>query len=372
MQRVHPALVPLALVVGLLACAAPAAPAPPAAPSPASAAPSGAPTAAAAAPTSAPAAPPAPVTLKVGDLRINSSAGTYIALERGYFAEQGLTLDFEPFTTGGEQIPSLANGQLDIGVGAVSAALYNAVGRGVPIKLVVDQGRHVPGRTATAFVVRTDLWESGAIREPADLRGRPIGISSTASTPEILVDRALQRGGLTIRDVNLTVLPFPEMQAAFANRAIDAAAYQEPFTTRGVENGLVVRWFHADEYYPQQQNGVLMFGPNLVTNTEAARGYILAYLRGVREYNAAFLQGERREEVIQILIQHTTIKDRDLYDKMAPSGLGPNGYLNVQGLQDDMQWFVDHGYLQQPVDVAALVDHRFVDYALGVLGRVDE
>jgi len=198
MQRVHPALVPLALAVGLLACAAPAAPAPAAAPSPAGAAASGAPPAAAAAPTSAPTARPAPVTLKVGDLRINSSAGTYIALERGYFAEQGITLDFEPFTTGGEQIPALANGQLDIGVGAVSAALYNAVGRGVPIKLVVDQGRHVPGRTATAFVVRTDLWDSGAIREPADLRGRPVGISSTASTPEILVDRALQRGGLTI------------------------------------------------------------------------------------------------------------------------------------------------------------------------------
>src|SRR5690349_18357375 len=122
MRRVHPALVPLALVVGLVACAAPAAPAPAAAPSPVGAAASGAPPVAVA-PTSAPTARPAPVTLKVGDLRINSSAGTYIALERGYFAEQGITLDFEPFTTGGEQIPALANGQLDVGVGAVSAAL---------------------------------------------------------------------------------------------------------------------------------------------------------------------------------------------------------------------------------------------------------
>src|SRR5216683_2681142 len=66
MRRVHPALVPLALVVGLLACAAPAAPAPAAAPSPVGAAASGAPPAAAAAPTSAPTARPAPVSLKVG------------------------------------------------------------------------------------------------------------------------------------------------------------------------------------------------------------------------------------------------------------------------------------------------------------------
>ena len=46
--------------------------------------------------------------------------------------------------------------------------------------------------------------------------------------------------------------------------------------------------------------------------------------------------------------------------------------LNVQSLQDDMQWFLDRGYIQQTVDMATLVDHQFVDWALGFLGQVPQ
>jgi len=336
-----------------------AAPAPP--PAPAAAAPTG--------PAPAAAVPPQ-VTLRVGDLRINSSVGTYLALERGYFAEQGINVEFLPFTTGGEQIPPLASEQLDVGVGAVAAALFNAVARGVPIKLVADQGRNLPNRSAAALALRKDLWDSGTVREIGQLRGRTIGITSTASSVEIQLDKGLARAGLGLADVNLTVMSFPDMTTAFANRAIDAGMYQEPLTTLGVESGDIVRWLRADELYPNQQNGVLMFSPTLAAQTDTARRYITAYLRGVRDYLAAFDRGEGREDVIRVLIAHTTVKDRDLYDKIILSGVGANGYLNVDSLRDDQQWFFDHGYLPQMVDLNTLVDHQFVDYALSVLGRV--
>jgi ABC-type nitrate/sulfonate/bicarbonate transport system substrate-binding protein len=369
----HPVIMLLTLAIAVAGCSAPSSM--PVAPATVPTAPAKSPAAAAGAPASTPeptarAAIPAPVTLKAGNLRINSAAGTYLALERGYFAEQGIQLEFEPFQTGGEQIPVLASGQLDVGQGAVSAALYNAVARGVPIKLVADQGRSLPNRSAGALVVRKDLWDAGVIREPADLRGRSIGLSSTASGMEAQLDRVLVGAGLSLSDVKLTLLPYPDMAPAFANGAIDAASYQEPLTTRGIESGLVVRWLRSDEMIPDQQVGVLMYPPSLVSDVDVGRRFMVAYLRGVRDYIAAFDRGEGREEVIQVLIQHTTIKDRELYDRMIPSGLGANGHLNMRSLQDDMQWFVERGYVPQPIDLNTVVDHQFVDYALGVLGRL--
>src|SRR5215218_9480579 len=160
-----------ALLAGLLACAPPATPPQPTAPVTA-------PTSTAA---TAPAAEPAPAraTVRHGDIRIASAAGIYLAVERGYFAEQGLDVRLETFASAVEQIPALANSQIEIGIGAVSAGLFNAVARGVPLKLTLDFGRNLPNRSAGSVAVRKDLWDAGAIREPADLRGRPIAVNST-------------------------------------------------------------------------------------------------------------------------------------------------------------------------------------------------
>jgi len=60
---------------------------------------------AAAAPTAALTPPPAPVTIRHGDIRINSAAGIYLAKEHGSFAEQGLNVELETFASSTEQIP---------------------------------------------------------------------------------------------------------------------------------------------------------------------------------------------------------------------------------------------------------------------------
>src|SRR4051794_36296791 len=92
------------------------------------------------APAAASAPNPTPLSVRFGDLRINSNAGTYLATERGYFAEAGITVELEPFATGGEMIAPLANNQLDAGFGGIAAGLYNAFARGVAMKMVADMG----------------------------------------------------------------------------------------------------------------------------------------------------------------------------------------------------------------------------------------
>src|SRR4051794_15501423 len=175
------------LVLGLVACTQPTA-----LPSPAGGAgsaappstarsgpistPAAAPSVGAASPAVQPLSPPAQVS--VGTLGLLTDAGIFIALDRGYFAEQGLDVKIEQFDGGTAMVPALAARQIQVGGGGVSAGLINAVQRGIPLKIVADRGQQRAGFGASALVVRKDLIDGGAVRDPRDLRGLTIAVAA--------------------------------------------------------------------------------------------------------------------------------------------------------------------------------------------------
>jgi NitT/TauT family transport system substrate-binding protein len=105
----------------------------------------------------------------------------------------------------------------------------------------------------------------------------------------------------------------------------------------------------------------------------AAERFMVAYLRGIRDnYEAFFGSGRGRDSVVAALIKYTPLKDAALYEQMAVHHQDPNGYVAVEGLQQMADWSVAAGYTQQPIDVRQLVDQRYVEEALAVLGRYAE
>lgn len=379
------------LVVSLsLACASPPASTPTQAPPPPTAAKAPPPTVAAtpeakppqsapaaATPTSAP-APPKPstelppkpavaVTVKTGLLGLISDAGLYLAQDKGYFKDQGLDAVFEKFDTGPQMLPPLATEQLDVATFTPDVALFNAVARGLSLKIVADKGSMPPGFGFNAFVVRTDL--AGSIKDYKDLKGRAIArLQST--TQEIAIDKALKKGGLTLSDVNLVPLSVPDMIAALANKSIDVALVIEPFAAIAEARGVGKIWKTVDEVYPNQQIALIAYSPQFGARKDGApQRWMVAYLKGVRDYYDAFVKNKGKDEVVKSLIQNTAVKDAPLYDKMIPAGLNPDGYVNTKGIADDQDWWYEKGDLKEKIDVSKLVDNSFVDYALSVLGK---
>jgi len=359
---------------GLLGCSAPAAPAPapPAASAPAAAttAPAQAAPGQAAAPTATvPAASSGPITLKVGANIGASDAGLFIGMERGYYAEQGLELDILP-GSGSDQVAALATGELDVGAGAMNAGLLNAMSRELPLRIVADKGSTPPGFGYQAFVLRKDLADSGQVRTWADLRGRKIAAASVRSSVDFLLARGLGEVGLTIDDVEMVQIPYPNINAALANEAIDAAAFWEPLLTVGLDQGTLVRWKGADEIDPQQQSATLLYGPSfLTTNPDLGRRFMIAYVKGTRDYLDAFERGVDKENVIAALIKHTVVKDRAIYDRMDPAGFNRNGYADADDMEYQQDWYVQHGLEPVAIDIRQVVDNSFVDRALTVVGK---
>lgn len=309
-------------------------------------------------------------TVKIGDVQASSAIGVYLANERGYLAEQGFTADFTRFDSGSLTVAPLSTGELDVGVGVVSAALFNAIGRGVDVRLVAPQSRYELGYSQLILDVRQDLADSGAIRDYGDLRGRTLAVLSLASTNELVLERALQRGGLAPSDANIVPLGAGDQITAFANRNIDAGLLTEPQATIAGDRGVAVKWREAAEWSPGVQVSNLMYGPNYTQrNVEAGQRFMTAYLKGVRDYYQAIIGGRGdREAVIDALIRNTPLKDRALYERILFVYIDPNLQFNEDDLRATIQWHLDKGLIDRPVDLNAVLDRRFVEYALRTVG----
>jgi len=176
----------------------------------------------------------------------------YVAADRGYFQEEGLDAELVPFANASEMNAALATGQVDVaGVGG-TAPMWNAVARGVRLKLTLDKGSFRPGYGFTAVVRRANLYDPSLGERFENLRGRsfamiPPGLGA-GNGPVLYA--GLQRAGMTLDDVSVQQLAFPDMVAALANGAVDAGMMGEPFLSRSLRQGTIVRMMGNDEITP--------------------------------------------------------------------------------------------------------------------------
>lgn len=319
----------------------------------------------------APLAPPVSVT--VGDNITAAGVGLFVALEQGYFTAEGLDVTLERVGTSSDMYPQLAAGRFDVAGSAAGPTLLNAVLRGIGLKVVADQSSAPPQYNGNSgLVVSRAGFESGRFTSVESLRGATMGVASFGGTAEFRLLNALGRAGMGRGDVQLTTVPFPELNAALVNGAADAGWQAEPYMTLGLTQGHLHRLA-----IPEDPSGIVHAGSVMVygeafmaRKPEAAERFMVAYLRGIRDnYEAFFGSGRGREAVIAALIKHTAVKDAALYEQMAVHHQHPDGYVPLDGLQAITDWSVASGYTQQPLDASQLVDHRYVERAVAILGR---
>jgi NitT/TauT family transport system substrate-binding protein len=163
------------------------------------------------------------------------------------------------------------------------------------------------------------------------------------------------------------------MVAAFAGGSIEAAATGEPFTTQLAAKGLAAILKRFNEFSPNNQAAVLVYGPRFMQERpDAARRFMTGYLRSVRYYSDAFFKQPRDkaayEEVVGILTKETTVKDPALYAQMQVPAIHPDGKVQVQSLKDDQEWYLENGYQKTKIDLDDAVDMSYAEYAVKQLG----
>jgi NitT/TauT family transport system substrate-binding protein len=311
-------------------------------------------------------------TVRVGMLRSTTDAPLWLADKLGYFRDEGISVQFLTFTSGEAMTVPLSMGQLDVGAGSPSASLYNAVARGMELRLVADLGSDPPGYGFEQMLVRSELVRSGRYKTPADFKGLTVATNARGSISQPQLAKFLAHVGLHESDVKHVFLPYPEQGVALKNGSIDAASTIEPFATDAIKNGYAVKVMGNDVFDPNQQISTLMYGGTFTKqHRDLALKFMRAYLRGVRYYNDALaggrIAGANADTVIKILAQESKMEPAILRS-IVPTGANPDGRLNVQSLRDDLAYFRQQGLIEGSVSADGIVDGSFVAAAVRDLG----
>lgn len=311
--------------------------------------------------------------VQVGIINASTDAPFFIADANGYFRDEGLRVDFVAFDAAAKMVPVLGTGELDVGGGAVSSALYNAVARGVEMKVVADKAHHDPNDSHAALLVRKDLIDSGKFKGFKDLRGLKVALSGKGTSDESVLNEALKLGGLKWGDCTVVYMGFPQHPAAFVNGAIDASLTAEPALTNTLKTGAAVLYARIGQFYPHQQSATVIYGVDFLRKEpDKAEKFMRAYLRGARFYNDAIvnatLTGPTAPAVISILTKYSRIKNPALYRITTPPAIDPNGTLNLDSMRKDWRFFKDTGQIDGSVTVDQIVDLSYVKAALAALG----
>ena len=197
--------------------------------------------------------------VSVGIVNSISDAPFYIAQDKGYFRDENLDVTLTPFNSGSVMVAPLGTGQLDAGGGSASAGLYNAVARGIKIKIVADKASSPPGYGDMKLLVRKDLVDSGLYKSLKDLKGMTFamngpGVSNTSSLNDLLTSV-----GLEYSDVKTVDLAFPEHVVALKNKAVDAGMTGEPAATAAVQAGYADAILRDDQIAPNHELSSLLY-----------------------------------------------------------------------------------------------------------------
>jgi NitT/TauT family transport system substrate-binding protein len=313
----------------------------------------------------------------VATARTVSDAGLYMAMDLGYFAQEGLEVEMVAFDTAAKMIFPLGRGDLDVGGGTVSAGLYNAVSRGIELRIVADKGSIKPGYAYAGIVIRKDLIDSGRFKTLADLAGLKIAVVGRGTSNASALNEALKHGGLTWKDATPIELSFTQMVVGLRNKAIDGAMMNEPTISQVAAEGVGLKAADYNDFYPGQQTAVLIYSQKFATERRAAaQGFMRAYIKGLRFYHESLkdgrIAGPNAAQVIDILVKNTGNADRSIYEKLAPSAVDPDGRLSTGSLRNDLTLYKEERLIDDPkITVDDIVDGSFVEDALLKLGQIN-
>jgi NitT/TauT family transport system substrate-binding protein len=305
-----------------------------------------------------------PHKIKLGVLKLTSSAVLFLGAEKGYFKQFGVEPELVFFQAAQPIAVALASGDIDVGATGLTAGLYNIVAGGVRIWIVADKGREWPDHNLTALLVRKDLYDNG-VRTMRELKGRKIGVTQIGSTFHYNIGRFLEKEGMAPGDVELVPLQaLPALNDALAAKRVDAVATAEPFVSRLEAAGAGVTIVRTGDTFPWQI-ATVMYSDKFAKDRKHAVAFMKGYARSSRHYFDAVLakkSGPAFDEVVAITAKYTGANP-ELIRKGFPYQ-DRDGRLMPGDVGRQTTWWHAQKLVKAPVPEKDIVDETFLREAL--------
>lgn len=303
--------------------------------------------------------------IRVGEGPFISAGAFFIARDKGYFKKLDIDIETRRFDDGSLAVPAMIAGELEITNLPAAANLFNSIVRGGALSIILDRGNNRPGRGYTVVNVTQALQDQGvkSLADFAKLKGKKLGVGALGSINQYNLARALQKVGLDpAKDVQWVVnVPQPDLMKMLGQGQVDVTdlAYQFGVFAQNNKWGPMIA--SGDEIEPNAQIATYAVRKDyLAQHRDAVVRWAMAYLQGIKEFNAAAAAPDSHPDIVEILAKNTALNKPELVKAIAPhwSYVNDDGVPNVASIMSMQDFWSGNGFnfVQTKVTAEQLFD----------------
>ncbi|HQX15683.1 MAG TPA: ABC transporter substrate-binding protein [Anaerolineales bacterium] len=292
------------------------------------------------------------IRLPMGYIPNIQYAPFYVAVEKGYFADAGIEIEFDySFETKGVEL--VAAGELPFAVVSGEQVLL-ARAQGLPVTYVAAWYQQYP----VSVVAKSEL----GVIVPQDLKGKKIGLPGLFGASYIGLRALLAAGKLTEADVTLDAIGFNqvELMAAGQQDIVVGYAANEPIQLRA--QGIAVTELRVADYAQLAANGLLASEKVIAENPELVRAFVGAFLKGLKDTIA---NPDDAFELSASHIPNFADLNADVQWQVLDVSTGQwqaqrLGYSDPQAWENMQNVLLDMGLLAEKMDLSKAFTNEFI------------
>lgn len=303
--------------------------------------------------------------ITVGALRFTSHSGSFIAFERGYFADAGLDVELKFFQAAQPMAVAIASGSIDYAVTAVSGGLISLAQKGA-VKVIGGALSEEPGIDGQKIVASDAAFKAG-VTSPKMLDGKIFGMSTAGSSFHYMGSKIASAEG-----VSMKFKPLQKVGAiigALKSGQIDAWSIVPHIAKPLARSGAAHIIGSVSDYLPNYQiTTVFTSARNAAEEKAMTREFLAAFSKGVADYNSVMIARTGGDDGVNEMVRliHKYVYASRPLEKAAPSiingtmRLNEGAALNVASIEDQLQWFKAEALVDPDITMDTLVDSSYV------------
>src|SRR5258708_2925390 len=258
---------------------------------------------------------------KIGVLRMSSSAPVFIAQDKGYFRDAGLDIELRFFDAAQPIAVATTSGDVDFGITAFTAGLYNLAGKGT-LKVIGGMSREKAGYPLIGYFASNTAYAAG-LKTPKDLARKRVAVTQIGSSFHYSLGLLADKYGFKLADVK--VLPLQSLSnaaAALKGETVDAALLPVSTARKLMDDGgaKLLGWVGDETPW---QLGAVFASPKTLADKPLVTKLLVALARADREYHdvilAAVADGkapinESTKPLLEIIAKYTNLPVEQVVD----------------------------------------------------------
>src|SRR5215475_11980023 len=207
--------------------------------------------------SAAPAHAADPVTIRLGYGPAAEEQGWLLIAKPDLGKNQGklYKLDATRFTGSDKRAQAFEAGAIDLSEGSASGVIF-AAAEGVQQKIIASITKESSRAFSTSFYVP----DESPVKSVKDMKGKTVGINGFSTAGHLWLKAALEKDGLSDKDVSIAPVPFPAMQEAMRAGKIDVGEFPQPFAAVLEKQQKVRKIFDAKYGIPFDEELIVIAG----------------------------------------------------------------------------------------------------------------